>query len=452
MSRQFIACFCLSLALTPIATSALAQPAVRFRKLAPGVTITVAPNTQEGETYTGPLKLRYLPTVDFTPNYAPKTETLFERAKHVTLRREVWGFEFMFKPLRMIEADIPQPDGRMKKKNIWYIVYRLRNIGGAYAPKPETDVFGKFTPEKVDTLDPKVVTMPNRFYPIFVMEGWVQDPITKEYAKVPYTDRVIPSALGQIRDKEEPGVPLASELPLEEGGKKHYEDLVTPCFRDSVQFHRIMLPLSNEENENTFWGIATWEDIDPRVDYVSIFIQGLTNAFRFHELPDGKRKYLYKTLQLNFWRPGDALNESDDRIRFGVPLVSNPLDQIRLFEMYNIPGPSIAVYEHFPQTRRENFVFRIDSPLDDSLESTLRKELNAGTFSEAVSDGFAGAGPPLASPPTLEIVIDLKEWRFQVDIEGVNREFRVRYDPQYWEKIEDGIDVQERVDHLWIYR
>jgi DNA-binding XRE family transcriptional regulator len=47
----------------------------------------------------------------------------------------------------------------------------------------------------------------------------------------------------------------------------------------------------------------------------------LTNACRWKESEDkdGQRKYYRKTLQLNFWRPGDDRFEHEQEIRFGIP-------------------------------------------------------------------------------------------------------------------------------------
>ena len=37
----------------------------------------------------------------------------FEFAKDVSFHRDIWYLEFEFKPVRVIEVDIPQPDGNM---------------------------------------------------------------------------------------------------------------------------------------------------------------------------------------------------------------------------------------------------------------------------------------------------------------------------------------------------
>ena len=76
------------------------------------------------------------------------------------------------------------------------------------------------------------------------------------------------------------------------------------------------------------WGVATWEDVDPAIDFFSVFVGGLSNALKWHDpsgayqtgdLPGKGRKFLRKTLQLNFWRPGDDLAENEREIRYGIP-------------------------------------------------------------------------------------------------------------------------------------
>ena len=57
-------------------------------------------------------------------------------------------------------------------------------------------------------------------------------------------------------------------------------------------------------------------------------IEGLTNAYRWED-PEGAwndgdppgtgRTFTTKTLQLNFWRPGDEFDPHEDEIRFGIP-------------------------------------------------------------------------------------------------------------------------------------
>jgi hypothetical protein len=78
----------------------------------------------------------------------------------------------------------------------------------------------------------------------------------------------------------------------------------------------------------TVWGVATWEEIDPRIDRISIYVQGLTNVYRWKDdpakyrpgaPPEEYRKVALKTLKLNFWRPGDEIDPHEGELRRGYP-------------------------------------------------------------------------------------------------------------------------------------
>jgi hypothetical protein len=417
------------------------------------VLTVIPPAPEEDETYLGPLHLKIwvkdertgkeLTPPDFTPNFEPKTKTLVEQAKHAMLRHPVWYLEFTFKPLRMIAADVPQPNGQMKRKVIWYLVYRIRNTGSHLVPKPARGAppVQTFVTESANDLQRTPESMPTWFCPIFVLEGWVQDLKTKKYVKVPYIDRLIPSlsdpqavpkgTMPAIQAKEDPAIPLLNSAQMAE---------------------KLAIPLSDDSKDNSLWGVATWEDVDPRIDFVSIYVQGLTNAFRFRELPDGKRVYQYKTLQLNFWRPGDTRAEAADKIRFGVPLVENPVEQVRIFGFHAVPGPMITAHEFDAQTDKQAFLFEIDAQLDADMESVLQKELTGGNLPAAVRQAFTDAGITIPGGVTLNMILDQKQWDFQANVDGVSRNFRLRYQPKYWEMTKEGLKIRERVDHLWVYR
>ena len=63
------------------------------------------------------------------------------------------------------------------------------------------------------------------------------------------------------------------------------------------------------------WGVAIWQDIDPRIDFFTVFIYGLTNSIRWRHdaefetdlehAPEYERREL-ECLRLDFYHPGDA--------------------------------------------------------------------------------------------------------------------------------------------------
>jgi hypothetical protein len=205
--------------------------------------------------------------------------------KDVPFRRDIWYLEFQFKPVRMLWIDVPQATGQMRRQLIWYMVYSVTNPGKALHPTEDSD--GTY---KIVTVD-----KPIRFIPQFLLDS-------PEVGKA-YPDRVIPVAMGPIRGREE---------------KR----------RDFQLLSSVELADREIQVGETIWGVATWENVDPAIDRFSIYVGGLTNAYRWEDVPGeykagdpiGKgRRLVRKTLKLNFWRPGDEYYQNEKEIRFGIP-------------------------------------------------------------------------------------------------------------------------------------
>lgn len=276
------------------------QPTGRaaVKQFAPGVLTTIPPDVQVMETDSihDLVDIRANKKLKWNPSSMSKSRTLYAMAHDAHFRGSTWCLEFTFKPLRMLTIDIPQSSGKMQRKLIWYLVYRVRNTGIGLAPKQQAD--GTFV--AVPSSKKQV-----RFIPQFVLVSLDRDRRGQRVRKA-YLDRIIPSALRPIARRELPGGRLFQ----------------------SVQVAQRLLPLEAGRAEQGLWGVATWEDVDPQIDYFSIFVGGLSSALRWHDspgafqrsdLPGKGRKYLHKTLQLNFWRPGDALAENEREIRYGIP-------------------------------------------------------------------------------------------------------------------------------------
>jgi hypothetical protein len=237
-----------------------------FRVLAPGVMRTIPPDMQHEETYT---------RVDL-PELLAKEPTLGERpgmrnmAKDVRLEHDVWGLEFSFKPLRFVTAEIPAgSSGGIARKTVWYMVYKVTNRGDK----------------------------PVRFIPRFLLhaqQSRASDGDSGQY----YPDRIMATAIAQIQQREDPNRRLLNTVEMT-------EKEIQP---------------STEEEDNSVWGVVTWRDIDPKTDRLSIYVQGLSNAYEIKVAEDGSwERYLRKTLQLNFWRPSDEFYAHEREIRFGIP-------------------------------------------------------------------------------------------------------------------------------------
>lgn len=328
---------------TLLSSTALAQEAKR-PVMSPKVLTVIPPDLLPEETATGPIATKEItaniPNLQYVPNFEEKTNTLFERSKQHVYRRTIWGYEFSFKPLRMVDVDIPQAEGRMKRKLIWYMVYRIRNLGGHLAPaatdarienaKPEENPkfaqrYQKVDVKKVDDL--KDVFPPPAFFPSFVLRCNQFDWDSGKGEATEYLDKVIPAALPVIEKREQ----------IERFTGK-------PLF-DSVTISGQKIPLSTEDEDNSVWGVAMWEDVDPRADFISIAVGGLTNANKYKEFaepkagePVGKnREYLKKNLILLFWRPSDTIAQSEKEIRFGFP--TDPDVEARALKVFGLTSP-----------------------------------------------------------------------------------------------------------------
>jgi hypothetical protein len=278
---------------TPVAATAVGAPGPY--EFAPGVLTNIPPALDRDDSISihDIPEIRENKALQWTPTSMSKTRTLFEMAKDAVFTNDVWCLELAFKPLRMIEVDVPQPTGRLQRKRIWYMVYRVRNIGAGLAGKVNPDGSFVTEPKPAESL---------RFIPQFVLSS--QDRLNGKRVDKAYLDRLVPVALEPIRQRELPR------------GELHY----------SADIAQMDLKIESGRIAQGVWGVAMWEDIDPQIDFFSVFIRGLSNGYKWTDVPNGYklgdapwsgRKYSYKTLQLNFWRPGDEVNETEREIHYG---------------------------------------------------------------------------------------------------------------------------------------
>jgi len=283
-----------AVATAAFATVAAAAPPSGFRTLAPG-TLTVIPPDRSADDalQRGDLLEVTAGRTDrqWTPKRSPTNTTFVERAKGREFVGGVWCLEFAFKAPRMIDVDVPAADGRMLRKRVWYLLYRVRNSGGHRVVVDAADPTKRAT-ERFET--------PVRFLPHFVLESL--EPLEDAEggtAYRAYLDRVVPAALEAIRSREQPPGKLF----------------------DSASMTEADIPPGAER-----WGVAVWEGVDPRIDYFSIYVRGLTNAMRWRQIPGstiGPKdppgihvEHALESLRLDFWRQGDDRDPSE--VEFSV--------------------------------------------------------------------------------------------------------------------------------------
>lgn len=271
-------------------TSVEPSPTRAPREFAPGVETVIAPTVDPGETVTEHdlVEIRVQEDLEWTPKLLAD-RTLYEDAKDTRFRRTVWALEFGFKPLRMIRLiDSTEESGQ---RLVWYLVYRVKNTGTGLEPTFD-ESNGEFTAMEAEV-------GPIRFMPHFVLQGQDVAPSGGKIYRA-YLDQVLPEAVRAIQQREVPGRKLysATTMPLEP------------------------IPAGQER-----WGVAMWSGVDPEIDFFSVYVRGLTNAHDWTDPPGvyaagdppGKgREFVRKTLQLNFWRPGDRFLQHENEVRYGT--------------------------------------------------------------------------------------------------------------------------------------
>ena len=228
-----------------------------YRPLAPGVLQTIDPMPRMPKDMPWDHEIVSTPSAKDTVSPHSIVELLaadpkFDWAKDVLFRHDVWVLKFQFKPVRMIWVDVPQATGRMQRKQIWYLVYSVTNLGKVMHPVQTADLPYDTSPKK-QVFEIREEDRPVRFIPEFVLEGHQREEDTG-FTKV-YNDRVIPVAVDPIRLREDPNRQFLTSTEMCQA-----------------------IPVNK-----TVWGVATWQDVDPRVVWFSVYVSGLTNAYRWKD-------------------------------------------------------------------------------------------------------------------------------------------------------------------------
>lgn len=318
-------------------------PRPGYRELGAGVLTVIPPNSPADMSAENVFRQQEFFEVtlgnapEWTPHEAAVSRTLRGQA---TARREggaattfgypfqhdVWCLEFAYKPPRQIDIDVPVEGGRMQRTRIWYLVYRVRNIGGLRAKVEVGDgdelqrliEAGTFEPAKLKASGTELTEpfeKPVTFLPHFVLQSYeAVTPREGLMAYRGYLDRVIPGAARAIQDREDPARTLHDSVSMGES------------------------PLEPGEER---WGVAVWDGVDPRIDLFTIFVKGLTNRFASKVaatddltpeqkqpseepadnglpviLTDGDR-FALQSLRLDFWRPGDDVEGRPEEMMVG---------------------------------------------------------------------------------------------------------------------------------------
>jgi len=172
-------------------------------------------------------------------------------------RKGIWILEFTYKPVRMIDVDIP---GKGRRR-VHYLYYRVVNRSGK----------------------------PRMFVPQFTL-------VTDEGKR--YEDVVLPQAVKNIQAREDPTKELLG----------------------AVSIMGMIPPSTKEGVDDAVYGVAVWDTVDFKADAFKVFVRGLSDGFQVVTPPDGSKPYTrYKAVRLDFTRPGDERQPNEREIRVVDP-------------------------------------------------------------------------------------------------------------------------------------
>ena len=405
-----------------LCSTAFAQvdPGSGGRRLAAGVLNVVPSALNARDTFSLPTSMPELVAKPYQPKLRSTKETLHGLAQRVVFFRDVWEYEFAFTGLR--QARIAYRGG--PPQNVWYMVYRVRNLGKSlsFEEVKKNPDFEHLTKD----LRKDVSTVEQNFLPRLTLEGWVFDDLNRKYSKAAYSDEINPALAMEIQQREDPRVPLF----------------------DAVQLSTAPIQPAKDGVNSGVWGVAIWTGVNPKIDFVSVFVQGFTNAYRIERNGD-KIKLKRKNIQLNFWRPGDAIDEVSDNIDFGIPLVDDPKQQVLITRRYNLPGPVLSVLEDDPNSNRNLLRAELDAMFNlEDFTSPLIPIMDKGRLPEKVAVALSANGINADSGAALEPLIKGRKWTLKIE----GKTFIIDLNYRFWEPQEEGIRFIKSLDSFWIYR
>ncbi len=413
----------LSLSMVVAFLSTASAQDLKYKPYAPGVLKSIPSALDVRDSFSLPMPMPGVKLNQYSPGEVSVDQTLYGHARRVMFFRDVWQYDFAFTGLRQVSLSTLGNKGQ-EDRNVWYMIYRVRDIGETmtYDEVKKDPAFDQIHHELKRGED----VADRHFLPRFSLEGWVTDPKTKAYKKVVYRNVVAPRLARQIRKREDPSVALY----------------------DSVEMSKLEIPKVDPDSEAGVWGVAIWEDVDPNIDYVSVYGSGLTNAYRIIQ-KDGEISFKKKTLQLNFWRPGDRIDESKDNVRFGIPLVDDPREQVLIARRYDLPGPVLRSYIFSKDADSEVLIAETDAMVNlKDFKSAITPVLNKGNLPASVAEAITKVGYDIDPDVGVDAVIQGEKWIFS---QGGER-FVLKLEPLFWEPSFEGIRFIKRLDSMWIYR
>lgn len=210
----------------------------------------------------------------------------------------LWIAEIQYKPMRLVRMPVTDPKtGKTSQELIWYLVYRI-------IPRDYTELAGDGREALVKKLKDPDRDPANEIDPLRAT------PLQMPRFALRLEDE---GAEGELMD--EVNLQVQNAVFQREMGRRA-PDLK---LHNSIQaIGEVSEPVSisdpNPLSKATY-GVAIWRNIDPKTDYFSIYISGLTNAYKISAGTGTEQVVEEKVVVQKFARPGDEFLQEESEFR-----------------------------------------------------------------------------------------------------------------------------------------
>lgn len=210
----------------------------------------------------------------------------------------LWIAEIQFKPVRLTRMSVVDPKTRTASRElVWYMVYRI-------IPRDYTELAGEGQPELIRKLrdserDPANAVDPLRAAPISIPRFVLH--IDDQGQEKTYNDEINLEIQKAIYEREVGRRGRSAELLNMVEAIGEVSEPVSVKDPD---------PLSKAK-----YGVAIWRNVDPKTDYFTVYMSGLTNAYRISTDAAGGTVVEEKVAIQKFARPGDEFLQDEQEFR-----------------------------------------------------------------------------------------------------------------------------------------
>lgn len=140
-------------------------------------------------------------------------------------------------------------------------------------------------------------------------------------------------------------------------------------------------------------------------------------------------------------------------VQYGIPLVDGSNEQIEICRRYRLPGPVLNIYYKTEEMEEYAFMAGVDGEVSlEDFQSPLVAELDAMKIPAVIAEALAARSVVLADSVALSAEVPGNWWKFDAGTPNGTASFKIRMEPQFWEKKGEGIRFIGTLENFWIYR